>query len=474
MCSLALLTWYATIIAEFGKLLHFAIGLMEIPRGRTLFHVEDDQIVLMKLSRRRLSFILMTTLTRAVVQSVLLWYGTLYLVYTETVQDLLLNAVALKFVLEVAELLYSAFAPRRSRTFIESLRPLNLEAHGRSHHDCLLPTVLLVFLGGMLALSYVFLLTPALEARTNTWGGLCGGRRDFAVATDGLGRLHWSLTSQYDDTGESEANTYIHVATDLLIKKQPPDEQSPWTIYQPSFDTLRTKVDSETVVEAGGTRLCEDADDHAGVDEWTNMGRLILQMVTHNHSIEDCTSVKPYCHKVGIGGLRSRQWCPVTCGCDDPKAGLLLDRVEQGCPAACTQRLASASEGITCQDLPKNETVKYAQGAKHLFVARGYESTALKLLADRMLDQGCFAIAYGGTAGRDLCVGSTDLITTVNFRSVRMVCPVACGCDGSGLPGHKRDMATVGAVGTGLRITGSLAAVSTSRGFQLALKCSLH
>lgn len=31
---------------------------------------------------------------------VLLWYGTVYLVYTETVQDLLLNAVALKFVLE--------------------------------------------------------------------------------------------------------------------------------------------------------------------------------------------------------------------------------------------------------------------------------------------------------------------------------------------------------------------------------------
>ena len=29
---------------------------------------------------------------------------------------------------QVAELLYSAFAPRRSRTFMESLKPLNLEA----------------------------------------------------------------------------------------------------------------------------------------------------------------------------------------------------------------------------------------------------------------------------------------------------------------------------------------------------------
>ena len=58
----------------------------------------------------------------------------------------------------------------------------------------------------------------------------------------------------------------------------------------------------------------------------------------------------------------------------------------------------------------------------------------------------------------DFCVGSSTLrVNTVSFRTVKMVCPVACGCDGSGLPGHKRDMATVGAVGSGLRITGDTA-----------------
>mmetsp|Transcript_68377 Transcript_68377/g.160301 ORF Transcript_68377/g.160301 Transcript_68377/m.160301 type:complete len:1015 (-) Transcript_68377:327-3371(-) len=455
MCALALLTWFATMISEYGKLFHFALGLSEVPKGHTVFHLEEDQIALVKLSRKRLSFILSTVLARAAVQSILLWYGTLYLVYTETVQDLLLNAVALKFVLEVAELLYSAFAPRRTRTFIQSLKPLNLERLGASHHDCLLPTFFLALLCGMLALSYVFLLTPALEARSKTWEGLCGGRQDFAVATDGLGRLHYSLTSEYDDTGETELTSYVHRATDLLIKDAPPDDEQPWSIYVSTFDSLRKKVDSQSVVEAGGTRLCEDGDNQKGVDEWTHMGLQILKMVTRNDSLTDCASVVPYCTEVGIAGLRSRQWCPLSCGCADPLGGLLLDRVTNGCPAACAQKLASLAESIECKDGELKETMQYALGAKALFTQKGFQSKALELLADRMLDQGCFAVAYGGTAGMDFCVGSSTLrVNTVSFRTVKMVCPVACGCDGSGLPGHKRDMATVGAVGSGLRITG--------------------
>ena len=173
----------------------------------------------------------------------------------------------------------------------------------------------------MLALSYVFLLTPALEARSKTWEGLCGGRQDFAVATDGLGRLHYSLTSEYDDTGETELTSYVHRATDLLIKDAPPDDEQPWSIYVSTFDSLRKKVDSQSVVEAGGTRLCEDGDNQKGVDEWTHMGLQILKMVTRNDSLTDCASVVPYCTEVGIAGLRSRQWCPLSCGCADPLGG---------------------------------------------------------------------------------------------------------------------------------------------------------
>jgi len=184
------------------------------------------------------------------------------------------------------------------------------------------------------------------------------------------------------------------------------------------------------------------------------MGRLILRMVTSDDSIDSCADVARHCQTVAIEGLRARQWCPRTCGCNSPVSGLLLDRVEQGCPAACIQMMTSLAESLSCKDKPQNETTEYARGALRLFEQRGYISKALSVLADRMKDQGCFAVAYGGTAGRDLCIGNTELITTVHFRSVKTICPVACGCDGSGLPGQKRDMATVARVGSGLRLTG--------------------
>ncbi|CAJ1383315.1 unnamed protein product [Effrenium voratum] len=455
MCCLALVAWFSTIIAEFGKLFSFTLGLMEIPRGHTLFHLEDDdQIVLVRLSRKRKTFILTTVLIRAGLQGILLWYGTVYLVYTETVQDLLLNAVALKFVLEVAELMFDAFAPRRSRSFLENLRPLNLELMGKSHTDCLMPVFYLLVLVGLMALSLHFLLMPALEARQSTWEGLCGGNRDFAVATDGLGRLHWSNTDGFDEEGSASNANYLHRATESLISDKNGNPYAPMSLYEPAFDKLLHIVSEETVIEAGSKRNCNDADDDTGTDYWSNMGKGILQMATGNLSISSCKDVVSYCQTVGVQGLRSRQWCPVSCGCGTVFSALLLDKVQNGCPSACTQK--SHDSTIECEDSPLNLTQVYAQGAQVLFAQRGYQSDELVALAKLMETQGCEAVARGDVPGKDLCVGASDLMTTVYFRPVKFVCPVACGCDGSGLPGQKRDLTSVSSIESGVKLTGNI------------------
>ncbi|CAJ1343421.1 unnamed protein product [Effrenium voratum] len=467
MCCLALVAWFSTIIAEFGKLFSFTLGLMEIPRGHTLFHLEDDQIVLVRLSRKRKTFILTTVLIRAGLQGILLWYGTVYLVYTETVQDLLLNAVALKFVLEVAELMFDAFAPRRSRSFLENLRPLNLELMGKSHTDCLMPVFYLLVLVGLMALSLHFLLMPALEARQSTWEGLCGGNRDFAVATDGLGRLHWSNTDGFDEEGSASNANYLHRATESLISDKNGNPYAPMSLYEPAFDKLLHIVSEETVIEAGSKRNCNDADDDTGTDYWSNMGKGILQMATGNLSISSCKDVVSYCQTVGVQGLRSRQWCPVSCGCGTVFSALLLDKVQNGCPSACTQK--SHDSTIECEDSPLNLTQVYAQGAQVLFAQRGYQSAELVALAKLMETQGCEAVARGDVPGKDLCVGASDLMTTVYFRPVKFVCPVACGCDGSGLPGQKRDLTSVSSIESGVKLTGRVRSNSEELGVSPSL-----
>lgn len=459
MCSLALVAWFSTMIAEFQKLLSFTVGLFEIPRGKTVFHLEDGEIVLVRLARKRLFFILMTVLLRAGVLCILLWYGTVYLVYTETVQDLLLNAVALKFVLEVAELLFDAFAPRRSRSFIENLRPLNLESIGHSHHDCLVPVFFLMVLVALMIVSMYVLMLPSLDARKLTWEGICGGNRNFATAVDGLGRLHWSNTEEYKDLEDGEhLQNYIHEATHALISDAESNAYAPMSIYEPSFQRLRNVIGEETIVEAGASRRCADADADEGKDYWSNMGRGILRMATENDHIDSCADVAPYCTIVGLRGLRARQWCPSTCGCGQPFSGLLLDKVQNGCPSECVQkRRGEADRSATkCQDQLLNLTAIYAKGAQALFTQRGYISESLTALAQRMETEGCDAVAHGDVAGRDFCVGNSMLLTRIYFRSVKYVCPVACGCDGSGLPGQKRDLSTVSAVESGLRLSGDL------------------
>eukprot|EP00435_Cladocopium_sp_Y103_P017416 s5332_g4.t1 len=113
------------------------------------------------------------------------------------------------------------------------------------------------------------------------------------------------------------------------------------------------------------------------------------------------------------------------------------------------------------QDQPLNLTVIYAKGAQALFTQRGYISQPLTALAERMETEGCDAVAQGDVAGRDFCVGNS----MIYFRSVKYVCPVACGCDGSGLPGQKRDLSTVSAVESGVRLSGHWTA--------MARKCDL-
>ncbi|CAK8987236.1 Hypothetical protein (Fragment) [Durusdinium trenchii] len=321
-----------------------------------------------------------------------------------------------------------------------------------------MPVIYLAALVGFMAVAVYVLMLPSLEARETTWEGLCGGNKNFAVATDGLGRLHWSITNPFTELDESDSDTYVHRATESLIRNLDVNPYSPMTIYDPSFDHLRNVVQEQTVIEAGASRNCADADSDAGPDYWSNMGVGILRMACHNDQINQCADVKPYCRNVSLGGLRSRQWCPETCGCSDILSGLLLDRVQNGCPATCVQKLRGDANTVQCADAPLNFTQVYARGAQILFTQKGYNSPQLAALAKKMETQGCPAIAHGDVAGKDLCVGNSVLLTTIYFRSVKYVCPVACGCDGSGLPGQKRDLATVSSVESGFRLSGDLVA----------------
>ena len=50
--------------------------------------------------------------------SILLWFGSLYLIHTIEINELILNAVALEFVLRIDDILFVCFVPTRIRALI--------------------------------------------------------------------------------------------------------------------------------------------------------------------------------------------------------------------------------------------------------------------------------------------------------------------------------------------------------------------
>merc|ERR1711957_911926 len=59
--------------------------------------------------------------------SYLLWVGSRWLLATNTFSDLILNAVALEFILLVKEMIYVAMAPQRYQTELEKTKMLPQE-----------------------------------------------------------------------------------------------------------------------------------------------------------------------------------------------------------------------------------------------------------------------------------------------------------------------------------------------------------
>ena len=80
--------------------------------------VEDGVYEMRALSPKRFTVRIAVSLIRAVMAAFMVTQGTQFLVYTTEISDLLLNAVALEFVINTDELVYEALAPSRAKRIL--------------------------------------------------------------------------------------------------------------------------------------------------------------------------------------------------------------------------------------------------------------------------------------------------------------------------------------------------------------------
>ena len=201
--------------------------------------------------------VLAITYTRAVIFSllqavrffiacVLLHSGVLYLGQsTYSIPDLLLNMVALEFILDLDERLY-CFTPRRLQARLEQLESLQLNGHMDfkcfGHMDFLSVCKLGIIVVAM-PLIATFVIEPSVQQLWNTSDALCSGYTDFVFTLDVQRATNWAKVPESNATNHGSQN------------------QRPWLRPQSELDDLQfnERVIDEVLQWPNGSHDCPKA-----------------------------------------------------------------------------------------------------------------------------------------------------------------------------------------------------------------------
>jgi len=178
----AISLWMAFIVREYKDVVTYA-QLMTLPEclaGKECYYDEEN----MKIDKTNLYglpcwvkfVVLLVAVCRLVICSFLGYYGVQFLAYTESLKDFVLNSIALGFILDIDELVFSVFIEGHKKRFLGGISDVTLQPSrwvvivqdkysGMIGFAC---TVILV------CLAYVFVLnTFATNLKFNAYCELC-------------------------------------------------------------------------------------------------------------------------------------------------------------------------------------------------------------------------------------------------------------------------------------------------------------
>jgi len=139
LCVAVLVIWTFTVLREASLVTHFVRAVTQVRlAGRTVLELHHGKvdIVCLNISTRRIVFA--TALVELAICGLLLFAGAWWLAASDTQEDLLLNSVALSFVMDIDELVYAMMCPHKVRSIIAQMRPISYDEGYRSVGvDCL-------------------------------------------------------------------------------------------------------------------------------------------------------------------------------------------------------------------------------------------------------------------------------------------------------------------------------------------------
>ena len=121
MLGLALFAWYCTVSREINATIDSYHVTRSIPYGNATKIKKDPisgEFTVEQLSKERLAIRMGVSFLRLITAGFMFYQGTQFLVYTIDIGDLLLNAVALEFVISTDELIFTCLGPSTAKRVI--------------------------------------------------------------------------------------------------------------------------------------------------------------------------------------------------------------------------------------------------------------------------------------------------------------------------------------------------------------------
>ena len=157
-----------------------------------------------------------------------------------------------------------------------------------------------------------------------------------------------------------------------------------------------------------------------------------------------CANFEHSCKTGSTLGVRARQFCPQTCGCDDPLSDLALYLPASGCGEQCARAgpYIERRRALPCTDVSTDDEKFQAAVAEILRVAQTWPLAWLEtatVFYAALAKNGCgylganwtsltFLVDYGFypyAFGLNVCTGDGGIWPV---HPMSYFCPVACGC----------------------------------------------
>eukprot|EP00930_Biecheleria_cincta_P076573 TRINITY_DN6377_c0_g2_i2.p1 TRINITY_DN6377_c0_g2~~TRINITY_DN6377_c0_g2_i2.p1 ORF type:complete len:558 (+),score=74.85 TRINITY_DN6377_c0_g2_i2:98-1675(+) len=425
---LCVTAWFLSICKNLRSQWSRVVALHSIPRSSRSKVVAGAYE---QISYGRAMAMLICSTAQVTFAAFLFYLGTLWLAYTTTFSDLILNYAALAAILDIDSIIFESAFPRKLQFAIQGLEAIKVQ---RTHRDNLCETLVLLILTFTIVVAVFFGFLRSddgiIHSMMSVKKEMCEGNLDFVVRYNpNTQQVFWMDTRQAQFRGADALREAVHelkgvsgmagsaqFAHEIFEYKdlERRGEEKPTDLFN-----IRSECDDYLVARERAASLNDTALVHSLDIDWAT-----LKILTGKSKARTCRDMTSLCDDPELPLLRIM--CPVTCQCSAFLERGYLRAPDNGCSLECLKQNITFNTRCRDDQVAKADwDLFWDQWLSYNLTAAGHQDREAVKQAKDVKEKGCQALTKG-TDLHYLCYQQTSR----PWRGLAAMCPQECMCEG--------------------------------------------